>query len=133
MLYLIALVRLCFDGNWASFTLPSFATCSSYSWMIMIIDFISSCFLFKFDLKSSFGCVINHREKIFFRYYLSSAVCVCVCMYVFAITATPFNLELSNLAITFLMWISKNDFLKFLKNCFLQSYCPFLYFFKISL
>ena len=54
------------------------------------------------------SCVINHREKIFFfRYYLSSAVCVYVymyvAMYVFAITATPFNLELSNFGITFLM------------------------------
>ena len=65
--------------------------------------------------------------KFFYRYYLGSAVCgcVCVCMYVFAITATPFKLELSNFGITFLMWISKNGFLKFSKKCFLQSYRPF--------
>ena len=55
------------------------------------------------------------RKKFFFRYYLSSVVCMYVCMYVgmyvcmyvcmfvFAITATPFNLELSNFGITFLM------------------------------
>ena len=65
----------------------------------------------------------------FFRYNLSSVVCVCVyvCMYVFANTATPFNLELSNFGITFLMWISKNGFLKFLKNCFFAEVSPFFY------
>ena len=40
-----------------------------------------------------------------------------VCLCVFAITATPLNLELSNFGITFVMSISKNNFLKFLKNC----------------
>ena len=54
-------------------------------------------------------------KKNFFRYYLSSAACVyvCVCVCVFAITATPLHLELSNFGITFLIWISKNSFLKF--------------------
>ena len=50
-----------------------------------------------------------------------------VCMCVFAITATPFNLELSNFGITFVMSISKNDFLKFLKNCFFAELLPFFY------
>ena len=76
--------------------------------------------------------IINHREKKN-RYYLSSAICVCgcvclcVCVYVFAITATPFNLELSNFGVTFLMRISKNGFLKFLKNCFFPELLPFFY------
>ena len=69
----------------------------------------------------------------FFRYYLSSAVyvwvCVCVfvCVYVLAITATPFNLELWSFGITILMWIFKNDFLRFLKNCFFPEILPFFY------
>ena len=72
--------------------------------------------------------IVNHREFFFFfRYYLSSVVCVCVCMYVFSITATPFNPELSNFGITFLMWISKNSFISNFWNIvfFLQSYRPF--------
>ena len=50
-----------------------------------------------------------------------------MCMYVFAITATLFNLELSNFGITFLMWISKNGFLKFKKNYFCAELLPFFY------
>ena len=67
--------------------------------------------------------VVNHRENVL-RY-----MCVYMCVYVFAITATPFDLELFSFGITFLMWISKNGF----QICFFQSYFPFLYFFKISL
>ena len=52
---------------------------------------------------------------------------VYVCMCVFAITATTFYLELSNFGITFLMRISKNGFLKFLKNCFFPELLPFFY------
>ena len=86
----------------------------------------------RLDLQEFILVFINHREKkIFFRYYLSSAVCVCVCVcvcvYVFAITATTFNIELSNFGITFLMWISKNGFLKFSKNCFFAELSPFFY------
>ena len=54
-------------------------------------------------------------------------VCMCVFMCFFAVTATPFNLELSNFGIPFLMWISKNFFLKFLKNCFFAELSPFFY------
>ena len=73
------------------------------------------------------SCQKYQSPRIFFRYYLSSAVCVCVC--VFAITATPFNLDLSSFGITLFMWISKNSFLKFL----VRVIAFFLYFFKISL
>ena len=48
-------------------------------------------------------------------------------MYVFAITATPFILELSKFSITFLVWISKKAFLNFLKNCFFPELLPFFY------
>ena len=74
-------------------------------------------------------------KNFFFRYYLSSAgyVCMYVCMCVFAITATPFNLELSNFGLAFLMWISKNGFLKILNIAFCWVIAPFLYYFKISL
>ena len=43
---------------------------------------------------------------------------------------SKFNLELSNFGITFLMWISKNGFLKFLKNPFSELLPFFIYFFK---
>ena len=52
---------------------------------------------------------------------------VYVCMYVFAITATPFNLELLNFGTPFCMWISKNGFLKFLENCLFADLLPFFY------
>ena len=52
-------------------------------------------------------------------------VCVCVCVCVLSIAATPFNLELWNLGIWFLVCSSKNGFLKFLKKYFFRSYCPF--------
>ena len=75
---------------------------------------------------------INHREKSFFKYYqVRQDVCMYVCiylsMYVIAIVATPFNLQLWNFGTTFLMWLSKNRFLKFLKNCFFAELLPFLY------
>ena len=54
--------------------------------------------------------------------YVCMCVCVCVCLCVFAITATPFNLELS-----ILLGISKNGFLKFLKNWFLAELLSFFY------
>ena len=71
------------------------------------------CFRFRFPISQSIKkcfSFINHHDYLF-RYYLSSivcvcmcvCVCVCVCVYVFAITAKPFNLELSNFGITFLM------------------------------
>jgi len=79
-------------------------------------------------------------KKFFFRYYLSSAGCLYLSMYVdmyvcvFFIVATPFNLQLWNFGITFLMWLSKTVFFSICwKIVFLQSYCPFLYFLKISL
>ena len=75
--------------------------------------------------------IFQSLRKFFFRYYRSSAVCVCVCMwacmYAFTITATPFNLDLSNFGITLHMWISKITFLKFLKNCFYAELSPFFY------
>ena len=37
------------------------------------------------------------------------------------------NLELLNFGITFLMSISKNVFLKFLRNCFFPELLPFIY------
>ena len=45
------------------------------------------------------------KNVLWYMYYLSSAVCkyMYVGVYVFAITATPFNIELSNFGITFLM------------------------------
>ena len=58
--------------------------------------------------------------------------CLYVFMYVIVIVATPFNLQLENFGITFLMWLSNAVFLKFLKKC-LQSYCLFHFFYKFSL
>ena len=86
-------------------------------------------FVFYYCL-SNLKIFFTKGKKFFFRYYLSSAICVFVyvCVCVFAITATPFNLELSNFGITFLMWICKNGFLKFLKNCFFPELLPFFYF-----
>ena len=55
----------------------------------------------------------------------SMFVCVCVC--VSATTATPFNLEVWNFGIAFIMWISKNGFLKFLKKYFYAELLPFFY------
>ena len=60
--------------------------------------------------------------KKIFRYFLG---CMYVYMCVFAITATPYNPELSNFGITFLMCISKNSFLKFWKLFFMQFYYAF--------
>ena len=42
--------------------------------------------------------------------FVSGYVCVYVCMCAFSNIATPFNLQLLN--ITFLIWLSKKDFLK---------------------
>ena len=65
--------------------------------------------------------IYNHREQ-FFRYNLSSAVCVVgVCVYVFFIVATPFNPQFQNFGLPFLVWISKNGVFKFWK-LFLLSY-----------
>ena len=50
--------------------------------------------------------------------------CVYVCVYVFAITATQFNLELYNFAITFIMWISKNSFISLWSHCALNTFIP---------
>ena len=68
--------------------------------------------------------IVNHRKNLLcpldFRYYLSSAGCLYLCMYlciyVIAIVATLFNLELWNFGTTFLLWLSKNCFPKFLKH-----------------
>ena len=71
-----------------------------------------------------------------FRYYLNSVGCSyldgCVCIGVLSVVATPFNLELWNFGITFLMWISKK-FQIFEKLFLCRVIALFLYFFKISL
>ena len=78
----------------------------------------------------------NHSPRKKFVYVLPKfgrmyvGLCGCVCMCVFTITGTLFSLEISNFGITFIMWISKNSFLKFLKNCF---YAELLLFINISL
>ena len=73
---------------------------------------------------------VNHREKKFFLgiTYIRRFVCIYVCMCVHSITATPFNLELWNFGIWFLVWSSKNGFLKFLKKYFFPELLPFFYF-----
>ena len=58
-------------------------------------------------------------------------MCVCMFVCVFAIIATPFNLELSNF-ITFLMWISKKDSQIFEKLFLYRVIACFLYFFKTT-
>ena len=69
-----------------------------------IAFFLRFCSVHCVDIYSIlFFMLFNHREKKFFRYYLSSVVCMYACMYVFVITATPFNLERSNIDITFLL------------------------------
>ena len=50
-----------------------------------------------------------------------------ISMYVISIVATPFTLQLRNFGTTFLMGLSKNGFLKFLKNCFFAELLPLLY------
>ena len=74
--------------------------------------------------------MINHREiNFFFRYYLSSTGClylsIYVSIYVIAIVATPFNPQLRNFNTTFLIWLSKNVFLKFLEIVFYRVYALF--------
>ena len=54
-------------------------------------------------------------------------VSIYVSMSFIAIVATPFNPQLRNFGTTFLMWLSKNGFLKFLKNCFFPELLPFFY------
>ena len=68
-------------------------------------------------------CTINHRKNLLcsldFRHYLISTGCLYlsmyVCMWVIAIVATTFNLQLWNVGIIFIMWISKNCFSNFWK------------------
>ena len=75
--------------------------------------------------------IFNHRE---FFFWLAIYVDMWICMYVFSIEATPFNLQLWNFGITFLMWLSKTFFFSnFWKIVFSRVIAPFLYFFKISL
>ena len=70
----------------------------------------------------------NSQEKLcqkvvrFFFY-----ACLYVFMYVFSIVATPLNMQHRNFAITFLNWLSKNGFLKFLKKNFCAELSPFFY------
>ena len=59
--------------------------------------------------------------------YVGVYVCDVCDVCVFAITATPFIIELSNFGLTILMWISKNGFLKFLKEPFLYISLRFLW------
>ena len=58
-----------FQCKWALFTLPSFAIYSSYSWMILIVDFISRCFLFKVGFERLILMVYNYCmiNKTFFK------------------------------------------------------------------
>ena len=61
------------------------------------------------------------RKKYVFIYNLSSAGCLYLCiyvdMYVFAVVATPFDLQLRNFGTTFLVWLSKNVFSNFMYFC----------------
>ena len=50
-------------------------------------------------------------------------MCVCVSLRL----QPPFNLERWNFGISCLMWISKNFFLKCLKNCLFEELLPFFY------
>ena len=75
--------------------------------------------------KNFFKKTLPKFGRMFVSMYLS--------MYVFLIAATPFNLQLSNFGITFLMWLSKTSFFKLLKKCFFSRVIAlFLHFFKIS-
>ena len=85
--------------------------CLSYSY-VYILQF--SIFLKK--------RLINHRVlPKFGRMFVS----VYLCIYVIAIVATPFNSQLWNFGTTFLMWLSKNSFLKCLKK--IPEWFPFFY------
>ena len=67
------------------------------------------------------------QSEQFGRMFVSIYVCGYVCMYVFSILATPFNLQLRNFGITFLIWLSKNDFHNFLKKNVFLELLPFFY------
>ena len=55
---------------------------------------------------------------------------VCMCVWIHEIIATPFNLQLRNFGIKFIIRLSKICFLKYVKNCFLQSNFTFSIFLK---
>ena len=67
---------------------------------------------------------INHRKKLFLRYYLSSAGCLYVCNYDCSHTVQP---QLLNSGTTFLMYLSKRVF------SFIYFFAQLLTFFYTSL
>ena len=119
-IHLVFIIMYTFDINWMKFSKN--IRCEDL--LKFINTSINSSYAAGFARNDALSITANF---FFFRYYLISVACVCVCMCVFAITATPFNLELSNFGITFLMWISKNGFLKFSKNWFFAELSPFFY------